>query len=209
MSHPADGQDPMVRVAFGPSETRHGAVGGAVAHVESDTVVELSRVVPLLESAGFAVVTHTESRHDGATRHSFTLRAREGAVEGPGDARRLAAAVEACWHGWCEVDALNALVLTAGVDWRDVAVLRAYRHYHRHLASALSGRTIDAALLANPAVAACLVAYFRARFDGTADAAAAGAWHARAEVGHQAGGHRGVGEQRRVDGPPAERAGQV
>ncbi len=46
-------------------------------------------------------------------------------VHGP----RLVAALEAVARGETEVDSLNRLVTVAGLDWRQITVLRAYLRY--------------------------------------------------------------------------------
>src|SRR5690349_196671 len=76
----------------------------------------------------------------------------------------------AIWSGAAEGDSLNSLVLRAGVDWRDVVILRAIGAYLRQIGSAFSMEYTDQALTANPTLAAGLVRVFRARFDpDTAD----------------------------------------
>lgn len=42
---------------------------------------------------------------------------------------RVAECIAAVWRGDCEMDSLNRLVLSAGMDWRQVQILRAYRKY--------------------------------------------------------------------------------
>jgi glutamate dehydrogenase len=81
------------------------------------------------------------------------------------DGDRAVEAIEACWQGLAEIDSLNRLVLCAGMTWRDVVVLRAYRRYRRQAGTTWSDRQLDDPLVAFPAVARALLNYFGARFE--------------------------------------------
>ncbi|GAA2181401.1 NAD-glutamate dehydrogenase [Leucobacter tardus] len=139
----------------------------------------LTRVLPMLTALGVDVIDerpYSIALPNGETRHlsDFGLTVTEAELWGDG-ARGAAFedAFRAAWSGAAESDRLNALVLRAGLDWRDIVVLRAIGHYLRQIGSAFSTEYIDAALTANPETAAGLVALFRAAFDP--DAAASGA----------------------------------
>src|SRR5215207_4935017 len=69
------------------------------------------------------------------------------------------------WRGEVENDGFNGLVLRAGLDWRDVTVLRAVARYLRQARVAFSQRYMAQALIAHPGIATALVELFRARFD--------------------------------------------
>ncbi len=69
------------------------------------------------------------------------------------------------WRGENENDDFNRLVLLAGLDWRDVTVLRAYARCMKQATFPFSQAYIEQALASNPAIARELVALFRARFD--------------------------------------------
>ncbi len=73
------------------------------------------------------------------------------------------------WGGHNENDDFNRLVLLAGLDWRDVTILRAYARYMKQAASTFSQSYIEQALAAHPTIAAQLVALFHARFDPAID----------------------------------------
>jgi glutamate dehydrogenase len=79
------------------------------------------------------------------------------------------------WSGVVESDGFNGLVLRAGLDWRDVSVLRAVARYLRQAQIAFSDRYMEQALNAHPRVASALVELFRARFDPAGDRAPAAA----------------------------------
>src|SRR5699024_2578467 len=74
-------------------------------------------------------------------------------------------AFRATWTGACENDTLNTLVLTAGLGWRDIVILRALGRYLRQGGTAFSMEYIEVALLANAGLAAGIVRLFHTRFD--------------------------------------------
>ncbi|GAA4988173.1 NAD-glutamate dehydrogenase [Actinopolymorpha pittospori] len=71
----------------------------------------------------------------------------------------------AVWSGRAESDGFNALMLRAGLDWRQASVLRAYAKYMRQSGSTFSQNYIEDALTANVDLARLLVHLFETRFD--------------------------------------------
>jgi glutamate dehydrogenase len=69
------------------------------------------------------------------------------------------------WRGEAEVDSLNRLVTFAGLDWRQVQILRAYRKYRMRVSARFTEEYRNDALAANPLLAAKLVELFEAKFD--------------------------------------------
>lgn len=131
--------------------------------------VTLSAFVPILESVGLTVVeeiTHRFGHPDGGPLlhvQDFVVQPRATMADAERDGRRVTAAVRAIWDGAAECDPLNQLVLHAALDWRDVAVLRAYRRYRRQVGTRFTEPYLDAALVGEPAAAAALVDLFAAR----------------------------------------------
>lgn len=78
---------------------------------------------------------------------------------------RFADAVTAMWFGGVEVDGLNELVLRAGLDWRQIAILRAYARYLQQAGFAYSFGNITRVLQSHPDIARSCVELFEARFD--------------------------------------------
>jgi glutamate dehydrogenase len=102
--------------------------------------IRLSDFVPTLESLGLQVVEEVPSDliGDGAEQerflHDFGVLGADGHpldVETAGE--RIAECISAVWRGECESDSLNRLVVTAGLDWRQIQILRAYRKYHQRV----------------------------------------------------------------------------
>lgn len=138
--------------------------------------VELSGFVPVLESLGLVVVEeHPYELRDTPVAdevhlHDYGVRC-ETAVDVDADGPRIAAAAHAMWEQRAQVDSLNRLVTSAGMDVGEVVVLRAYRRYLRQIGTTYTEATTNEALLEHPDVARALIAYVDARFDpdGPAD----------------------------------------
>ncbi|PRI11215.1 NAD-glutamate dehydrogenase [Leucobacter massiliensis] len=134
----------------------------------------LTRVLPLLTDLGVDVVDerpNTISLPDGGTRFisDFGLIAPDTELWGrPEWGEAFTETFRAVWTGNAESDRLNALVLLAGLDWRQIVILRAISMYLRQIGSAFSVEYIEQALIANPGIAAGLVRLFEARFDPAA-----------------------------------------
>ncbi len=129
-------------------------------------VLELSGFLPILESLGLTVVEEVPHRLLGDEPlylHDFGIRA--SGVDPDRDGDRVARTVLAAWSGHLVVDALNALVVVAGLTWREVSVLRAYRRLRRQLGTAFTPEYVNDTMVAHPEVARALIDHFAARFD--------------------------------------------
>ncbi|HJT03805.1 MAG TPA: NAD-glutamate dehydrogenase [Pseudonocardiaceae bacterium] len=138
--------------------------------------ITLSNVLPVLQQMDVEVVDerpYEVIRSDGAQCwiYHFGLLLNAGVLQklagqdGDDVQRRFCDAFMAAWRGACEVDRFNALVLRAGLDWRQVAVLRGYARYQRQARSPYSQRYVEDVLLTHSDIAGVLVALFEARFD--------------------------------------------
>jgi len=133
----------------------------------------LSDVLPILENMGFRVEAELPFElkpQEGARTiwiHDLHLKLRGGVMAG--DIKDLRASAEAAlmasWYGHAENDALNALVMSAGLDWRDVVVLRAYVKYMQQARVSYTPPYIMKALVDHPTLSAALVGLFHARND--------------------------------------------
>ncbi len=135
--------------------------------------IALSERVPILENMGFRVVdeqTFDLSAPAGETDaiwfHDMTL---ECVGDEMPDLAKVEASLEACFlavmDNAAENDGYNALVLLAGLGWRDVALLRAISRYLRQVLIPYSQDYMWATLRKHPAIAQKLVELFYARFD--------------------------------------------
>ncbi|MDQ3761382.1 MAG: NAD-glutamate dehydrogenase [Actinomycetota bacterium] len=143
--------------------------------------ITLSQVLPVLQQMDVEVIDerpYEVIRGDGVHCwiYDFGLRLdvtllEQLAGQDPEDLqRRFCAAFVAAWRGACEVDRFNALVLHAGLNWRQAAVLRGYVRYLQQARSRYSQQYVEEVLLAHSDIAAALVALFEARFDPALDA---------------------------------------
>ncbi|HEY2136379.1 MAG TPA: NAD-glutamate dehydrogenase domain-containing protein, partial [Xanthobacteraceae bacterium] len=148
--------------------------------------IPLSERVPVLEHMGFRVVDETTYQTQSSGRdapdfwlHDMALTQAEGAKV---DLAALKSRLEACFlmvmRGLAENDGFNALVLAAGLPWRDIAMLRTFARYLRQIRVPYSQDYLWATLTRHAAIAAKLADLFHARFDPHLDAAT-GPRHAR------------------------------
>jgi glutamate dehydrogenase len=130
----------------------------------------LSDVLPVLQHMGVDVLDERPYEIDriGAPMawvYDFGLASPTGEVPFAGTLpERFTDAITAVWAGRAEDDALNALVLLAGLSWRQVAVLRAYVQWLRQGGLPFGEGYVQETLAAHPGIVARLVALFEARF---------------------------------------------
>ena len=134
--------------------------------------IPLSERVPVLENMGFKVVDErtyrieSSSEQDQVWLHDMLLeRADGGAIELEALKQRLEACFLTVMRASAENDGYNALVLAAGVPWRDVALVRTVSRFLRQVRIAYSQDYLWATLRKHAGVAAKIVQLFHARFD--------------------------------------------
>ncbi|WP_324188872.1 NAD-glutamate dehydrogenase domain-containing protein [Nocardia farcinica] len=135
----------------------------------------LSEVMPILQSLGVHVLDERPYRLTTAAGidcrlYRFTLRYPDHVPAEPLDeadfARRCTDTCAAIWHGRAEADRFNELVARAGLDHRQVTVLRAYANYLRQGGFPYSADHIATVLGAHPGPTRALVRLFEARVEG-------------------------------------------
>jgi len=135
--------------------------------------IPLSERVPVLEHMGFRVVDEsTYQVHAGVGvagdfwLHDMTL---GYSSDSEHDFGSLRGALEACFvavmRGQAENDGFNALVLAAGLPWRDIALLRTFARYLRQIRVPYSQDYLATTLTRHGAIAAKLATLFHVRFD--------------------------------------------
>ncbi len=114
-----------------------------------------------------------DSAGPGTTRiwiHDFSMTTASGAVVDVGEVRGpFQQAYARVLTGDLENDGFNRLVVEAGLDWRQVTVLRAYGRYLRQATFTFSQSYIHQALARHAGITAKLIALFEARFDPDRD----------------------------------------
>ena len=140
-----------------------------VALYKRGAKAELSNIMPMLEDLGLRVVEEIATRLVDADGETWV---QEFRVLGPGGepvdlaaaGDRVAEAIAAVYRGEAESDPLNRLVIAAGLDRRQLAILRAYRKYRQRVGSRFTEGYQNEVLAANPGITAKLVRYFELRF---------------------------------------------
>jgi glutamate dehydrogenase len=133
----------------------------------------LSERVPVLENMGFRVVDErtyalAPPAESGISLwlHDMTLeRADDGNVDLQALKRPLETAFLVVMRGIAENDGYNALVLTGGLLWRDVALLRTVSRFLRQIRVPFSQDYMWTTLRKHAAIAASIIRLFETRFD--------------------------------------------
>jgi len=142
-----------------------------------DKPLVLSHVLPFLEHLGLEVIDEIPHEIDVAADHQrrvmlhdFGLNSRAGMPADISSVRdHFQDAFHHVFHGVIESDPLNSLVLSAGMRWRQVVIVRAYGAYLRQAGTRFSVAYMQQVLAANPGITRLLVELFRAMFDPAED----------------------------------------
>jgi glutamate dehydrogenase len=137
-------------------------------------IIPLSEAVPVLENFGFRVLEEVPTTLPGAELtyiHDFVLElARGGSGKAVLDRARLVErAIAAVLEARAENDAFNQLIVSVGLEPRDVVLLRAWFRYLRQTGLAYSMITVVDALRRAPEVTKGLIALFDAMHDPGAE----------------------------------------
>ncbi|MEU1182646.1 NAD-glutamate dehydrogenase [Streptomyces sp. NPDC005820] len=136
--------------------------------------ISLSAVLPVLNRLGVEVIDERPyelrcSDRSVAWIYDFGLRIPKALGGGTTDLlgddgrERFQEAFAATWTGQAENDGFNALVLGAGLNWRQAMVLRAYAKYLRQAGSTFSQDYMEDTLRTNVHTTRLLVSLFEAR----------------------------------------------
>jgi glutamate dehydrogenase len=133
----------------------------------------LSERVPVIEHMGFTVVDEStyHAAPGGRRASQFWLHDMQlefigdGATEFEQARSRLDDCFGAVMYGDAENDGYNALVLVAGLSWRQVALVRTLSRYLRQIGVPYSQDYMWATLVKHAGLAARISALFEARFD--------------------------------------------
>jgi glutamate dehydrogenase len=132
--------------------------------------IQLSDFVPTLEALGLRVVeevpTHLVGDADERFLHDFGVLGSDGRpLDVAESGARIAECISAVWRGEAESDSLNRLVVTGGLSWREVEILRAYRKYHHRVNAGFTAEYKNDAFAAHPHIGAKLSRLFQLKFD--------------------------------------------
>lgn len=133
--------------------------------------IALSDILPILENAGFRVIEE----------YPFLIKPQNGNVVWIRDFRLehignmsadfneikplLEEALLKIWNQEVENDRFNALILKAGINWRQVVILRAYAKYLKQINFAQGQSVICQAFTLYPQIVKNIITFFEERFD--------------------------------------------
>ena len=164
--------DRPLAVEFRSHDGDGGEAGAALKVWSFATPIPLSERVPVLENMGFGVVDEQTYHvtlagpdapdfwlHDMVLHHARSERVEIQALRS-----KLAAGFLMVMRGIAENDGYNALILRAGLGWRDVALIRAFSRYLRQIRVPFSQDYMWATLTKHAGLAKQILALFHARF---------------------------------------------
>ena len=140
--------------------------------------ISLTERVPVLENMGFRVLDERtyHIRPQGGAEVWFHDMDLESASGQPIDLSAAESRLEACFlvvmGKQAESDGYNALVLTTGLGWREVALIRTISRFLRQIRVPYSQDYMWATLRKFPVIAAQIVSLFETRFDPHRDVSA-------------------------------------
>ena len=158
----------LYRPADEPASTVH------LKLYHAGSALPLSDVIPMLENMGLKVigeepfgVSYLYGETDGEIWvHDFAMESRSGADI---DLATVREPFHTCFArvfaGQVADDGFNNLVLGAGLEWREILILRAYCKFLLQSRIQFSQAYMEETLANNPALAGAIVALFFARFD--------------------------------------------
>ncbi len=133
--------------------------------------IPLSDVLPVLENMGLRVLHERPYRFTTSDGHSFSMhdftmhRTEAGEIEIDKIKDNFQEAFARVWRGDAQNDGFNHLVLSGGLDWRQITVLRACCKYLLQVGSPFSQAYMEQTLASNPGLARRLAQLFEASFD--------------------------------------------
>jgi len=135
-----------------------------------DAPIPLSDVLPMMENLGLRVLGERPYGIHRADKafwiHDFTLEHHGREVVNLQDMRDIFIdAFKRIWTGEAENDPFNRLIIAASLDWREVAILRAYARYLKQIRFGLSQLYIANTLTSYPEITRELIRLFTLRFD--------------------------------------------
>ncbi len=137
----------------------------------SRSAIAFSDVLPMLENLGLRVLgghpyTVEPKGHDKVWIYDFNVRySGDHMIELDKVKNVFQEAFDRIWHGNAENDSFNRLTLAVGLNWREVALLRAYAQYFRQIRFPFSQTYIKDALVDHPQLSRGFIELFDARFN--------------------------------------------
>lgn len=144
---------------------------------QHNSTIPLSDVLPIIENLGLRAISERPYMlkfDDGKITwiNDFSLHYTRGSEFKVEEIKELFQnAFTSVWFDEAENDGFNQLVLSAGLDWRQVSILRTYAKYFKQIGFTFSQDYIEKAFNNNPAFAKKIVQLFEIRFHPNHEAA--------------------------------------
>lgn len=137
---------------------------------QRDEPIPLTHVLPILENMGLSVIEERPyeirtSNEDSVWISDFGMRICGALVEPDEISHIFQEAFASVWASESENDGFNRLVMKAGLNWRQISIVRAYAKYLMQIGFLYSQSYIEDTLTDHPEIALKLVELFQLRFD--------------------------------------------
>ena len=136
-------------------------------HLADD--IPLSDILPMMENMGLRVIAEHPYRIELGTGiayiQDFEVEGARAGIDVDRVDENFEEAFAQLWRGQAENDGFNRLILSAGLSWRQVAMLRAYSKYLQQVGVPFSQTYVEQTLSHYPLLARLIVELFEARFD--------------------------------------------
>jgi glutamate dehydrogenase len=161
-------------LALSLHRSHHGAGGLRFKFYRQRDDIPLSDALPMIENMGLRVISEHPYRIElpGAggmiepvyiQDFEVEVVGREGDIESIDE--QFEEAFLQVWRGRAENDGFNRLVLSAGLNWRQVAMLRGYSKYLQQVGVPFSQSYVEQTFFRHPLIARLVVELFETRFD--------------------------------------------
>ena len=136
-----------------------------------DDTLPLSEVLPIIENLGLKAISERPfnikfSDENEVSINEFSMHYANGSLVNIDEIKELFEnAFSRVWFGDAENDGFNQLVLTAGINSRQVVILRMYAKYFKQIGFTFSQEYIEQSMVNNSSIAKKLVKLFEIRFD--------------------------------------------
>ena len=131
--------------------------------------IPLSDALPMMENLGLRVISERPYRLQVGDApvyiQDFEVESTAGQIDAAAADTAFGEAFARIWHGDAENDGFNRLILSAGLHWRQVAMLRGYCKYLLQTGVPFSQSYVEQTFQHYPLLARLLVELFEARFD--------------------------------------------
>ncbi|MGH8161618.1 MAG: NAD-glutamate dehydrogenase, partial [Gammaproteobacteria bacterium] len=158
---------------YRPSDGPEGAL--RLKGFSREQPIIISDILPLLENMGLKVIAerpHELRLEDDSIYwiHDFDTALRSGTIDDVKEiSTRFREVFLSLWSGETENDRINALVLSAGFNWRELRVIRAYAKYLLQTGMPFGAGYIEEVVATRFEVTAALLRVFETRFDPELD----------------------------------------